>query len=538
MIDMGDDGEIADVSQVCHARGYDLVLGFGQAGMSDNRTRRSKRRFEVAVNMRFNVVVAREILRQLAFLQHPFDSEKLGWTIFTQFYVLRVVAISVRVSYAPTRDMIRMLGSALDKVSYAPKISGDPALRGDPAFSDIIDLTKLLAPTKSLRKTAVKGALNDILLRGHIDGNFLDTEGKRKSLRNDIGNFDNISFSDPLFDTPLDPEISKFISALDLNSATINHWRDWYQSFLDGKPLDWELQRRVALIDDAIWEAGPEAVAAEIERIKAEVLTEKLPVAEAIELNPETGKFRAVPIKVENAPYMSALLSQISDALEDCLGGHNGLSDASGDVKKLNRVLTKYRDDPQNAELTLTRVAGSLRGQLHDSRELPDNEYNLALLNAVEEGVRGIRANHPEVAENREQLARQAFKTLSPEEKQVLEEALPILTAISEAELAEDFAQDIPELINDAALPLANGAPPLPGADAATRVFSRISKMALLKDQYDTFTRKGAEWFDSDTRKTVQLAGLVGGGVIAVGVKFGPKLLELVQIGLRLLGVL
>ncbi|APX17589.1 hypothetical protein BWR17_05445 [Phaeobacter inhibens] len=292
------------------------------------------------------------------------------------------------------------------------------------------------------------------------------------------------------------------------------------------------------MIDDAIWEAGPEAVAAEIERIKAEVLTEKLPVAEAIELNPETGKFRAVPIKVENAPYMSALLSQISDALEDCLGGHNGLSDASGDVKKLNRVLTKYRDDPQNAELTLTRVAGSLRGQLHDSRELPDNEYNLALLNAVEEGVRGIRANHPEVAENREQLARQAFKTLSPEEKQVLEEALPILTAISEAELAEDFAQDIPELINDAALPLANGAPPLPGADAATRVFSRISKMALLKDQYDTFTRKGAEWFDSDTRKTVQLAGLVGGGVIAVGVKFGPKLLELVQIGLRLLGVL
>ena len=46
-------------------------------------------------------------------------------------------------------------------------------------------------------------------------------------------------------------------------------WREWYQGFLDGKPLDWELQRRVALIDDAIWEAGPEAVADEIERIRA-----------------------------------------------------------------------------------------------------------------------------------------------------------------------------------------------------------------------------------------------------------------------------
>ena len=47
-------------------------------------------------------------------------------------------------------------------------------------------------------------------------------------------------------------------------------WREWYQGFLDGNPLDWELQRRVALIDDPIWEAGPEAVAEEIERIRAE----------------------------------------------------------------------------------------------------------------------------------------------------------------------------------------------------------------------------------------------------------------------------
>ncbi|UWQ47616.1 hypothetical protein K3719_05305 [Leisingera aquaemixtae] len=294
----------------------------------------------------------------------------------------------------------------------------------------------------------------------------------------------------------------------------------------------------MALIDDPVWFQGPEVVAAEIERIKAEMLSEHLPMAETIELNPETGQFRAVPIPVENAPYMSALLSQISDALEDCLGGHNGLSERSGDVKKLNRVLTKYKDDPQNAELTLTRVAGSLRAQLHDSRELPDNEDNLALLNAVEEGVRGIRANHPEVAANREQLAQQEFKALAPEDKQVLEAALPVLTAISEAELAVDFARDIPELINDARLPLPEGAPSLPGADAATRVFSRVSKMALLQEQYGKLTRKGAEWFDSDTRKTVQLAGLVGGGAIAAWVNFGPKLLELVQIGLRLLGVL
>ncbi|MEO9827272.1 MAG: hypothetical protein ABJF50_22950 [Paracoccaceae bacterium] len=45
-------------------------------------------------------------------------------------------------------------------------------------------------------------------------------------------------------------------------------WREWYQGLLDGEPLDWTLQRRVALIDDKVWEAGIEAVAVEIEKIR------------------------------------------------------------------------------------------------------------------------------------------------------------------------------------------------------------------------------------------------------------------------------
>ncbi|WP_226892534.1 hypothetical protein [Phycobacter azelaicus] len=311
-------------------------------------------------------------------------------------------------------------------------------------------------------------------------------------------------------------------------------WRDWYQGFLDGKPLDWELQRRVALIDDAIWNQGPEAVAKEIERIKAAYLTERLPLAETIEVSPDTSKFRAVPIPVENAPLMSALLTQIADATEDALHGHNGLTERSGDIRKLGRVITRYGNDPQQAELTLTTVAKSLRRQIHDSRELPDNEDNLALLDAVEDGVRGIRANHPEVAANREQLAQQALTELSAEDKQVLEQAQPLLIAISEGAMAEDFAEDIPELINDAVLPLPTGAPVLPGADATTRIFSRVSKMALLVDNAKKLAKTGAQTFDSDLVKTIRLGGLTVttlGGVSAI-------LYNLVQIGLRILGVL
>ena len=39
---------------------------------------------------------------------------------------------------------------------------------------------------------------------------------------------------------------------------------------LEGKPLDWDLQLQVALIDEDVWDAGPKAVAERIARIEAD----------------------------------------------------------------------------------------------------------------------------------------------------------------------------------------------------------------------------------------------------------------------------
>lgn len=316
---------------------------------------------------------------------------------------------------------------------------------------------------------------------------------------------------------------------------TWTFWKEWYQGMLDGKPLDWDLQLQVALIEDGVWKEGPEAVAKEIERIKAAHLAKKLPLAETIELNPDTGRFHTSPVPVQNAPLMAALLTRISDDLEDAMTGHNGLTERSGDVRKISRVVTRYGNDPQQAELTLTTVAKSLRRQIHDSHELPESSDNLALLDSVQEGVRGIRANHPDVAANREQLAQQALLGLEPEEKQTLEQALPVLIAISEGALSEDFAEDIPELINDAQLPLPDDAPALPAADAATRVFSRISTMALLVQKMDTLTERGSKAFDSNLVKTVRLAGLTFSFAGGAGWFF---LYAIVQIGLHIFGAL
>lgn len=90
-------------------------------------------------------------------------------------------------------------------------------------------------------------------------------------------------------------------------------WREWYQGFLDGKPLDWELQRRVALIDDAIWEAGPEAVAQAIEKIRAKFNLEKQIEELKADLHRTSDNRRGIggnmpPEKLDDAPIAQELV--------------------------------------------------------------------------------------------------------------------------------------------------------------------------------------------------------------------------------------
>ncbi|MBY5987630.1 hypothetical protein [Roseovarius atlanticus] len=268
-------------------------------------------------------------------------------------------------------------------------------------------------------------------------------------------------------------------SALSQQVSYWSFWKTWFDGFLRGQPLDWELQRRVALIDNHIWEAGPEAVATEIERIKAAYLAEKAPQAERVEFNAETAKFYTVPLSVAKPDFLGATLTQVQDALDDVLANpSNGLHDNAREVRVLRRVFTKYGNDPQQIEMGFVSVHKGLTRQILND-ELPASEENLAFQDALEEGARGIRATHPDVAENRQILTDQTIRELPEGAKEKLEDALPMLVAISDNNLADDWQNDIPQLLNDATQPLPSGAPPLPGADETTRIFSRAAKIAL-----------------------------------------------------------
>lgn len=65
-----------------------------------------------------------------------------------------------------------------------------------------------------------------------------------------------------------------FLDSLSNAGDTWNFWYDWYSGFLEGNPIDWKMQDFVASISDAIWDAGPEAVAQEIARMKVNMALE------------------------------------------------------------------------------------------------------------------------------------------------------------------------------------------------------------------------------------------------------------------------
>lgn len=131
--------------------------------------------------------------------------------------------------------------------------------------------------------------------------------------------------------------------------------------------------------------------------------------------------------------------------------------------------------------------------------------------------ARAIRATHPVVAENRKILSEQAIRELPDGAKEQLEEALPLLRAISDEGLAEDWAQDIPQLINGATLPLPSGAPPLPGTDEATRIFSRVAKISLLMKSREIVHRIDGSAGYKAGRIVLTLAGLVALGLSLIG---------------------
>ena len=182
-----------------------------------------------------------------------------------------------------------------------------------------------------------------------------------------------------------------FLSRFD-HHPSWSFWCDWYRGMLAGQPLDWELQGRVVLIDEKIWEQGPEAVAEEIERIKGEFAAQRpqeprFPAYEPNDLRP------LIQNRIIATASLQGLAVQISGAIEQYHAdtGANALPEAFSplqDMPALMNAIAQTLGDIRQPEDVSSETEQALRAEIGRlNAKVADLEGKLSALSAEIESL-------------------------------------------------------------------------------------------------------------------------------------------------------
>ncbi len=177
----------------------------------------------------------------------------------------------------------------------------------------------------------------------------------------------NISYADTeiefesLFHTPIWTEPGEpdwLVETLNPNEDMLesgpewSFWREWYHGFLIGEPMDWELQGRVALINNAIWEAGPDAVAERIKVVREQWETEQL------------------PSKASRSKQARALMLSSGSTTVWTMGLKNLIESATAAYRReISNALPETLDPLDHLPAVLDRIAIVLSGDLDASKK-------------------------------------------------------------------------------------------------------------------------------------------------------------------------
>jgi hypothetical protein len=285
-------------------------------------------------------------------------------------------------------------------------------------------------------------------------------------------------------------------------------WKKWYQGFLDGAPLDWGLQRRIALIPNDVWENGVAAVAEAIREIEAEYLAEQTALAEDVFYNDETARIARRVVPQAQPKTIANMLAALRDDLEDASSG-NLLSKTAYDYRTLDRMMTKYHRNPERVEMDVVKISGSLRRQI-DAGDLPDAPEVEGLCTTLVEIGLEIRAQHPEIDEARLKRGAKAVQESSAAEREEMLAGLDAIRATVEEDFAEEIIEDLEDVVE------AKDGPP--DEDATSRSGNRLAKIWLV------------------LKKAVAGTGISAGAVVAINEAL-PVLQTLWQIMAKLLGI-
>mgnify|MGYP001047339848 CR=1 FL=1 len=173
-------------------------------------------------------------------------------------------------------------------------------------------------------------------------------------------------------------------------------WIRWYEAALKGEPLNWEMLERIASIESEDWELGPEHVNGLIAEIEAEFISDALPQADKMDIDPATGLVEITPILTTAEQIIITSLKQVGFSYGLAKNSNCGLNFNSVACLYLEHTLENCRDDPnailQNYQISADDIRNGLAKNAYDN-----DAKLLALLNVLEKEIVNLLANHPEV---------------------------------------------------------------------------------------------------------------------------------------------
>lgn len=226
-------------------------------------------------------------------------------------------------------------------------------------------------------------------------------------------------------------------------------WVDWYWSYLQGKPVDWDLQEAVALIPVEDWNAGPERVAERIREIEFDFRTR---VDRKVIYDETTDILRLETDPVPPSDSLAFACKRVTLALENALqsGTANGLKSDSYETITIQSAVDQHPDDASVVAVSFYDACMSFERSIGET--YPDDSGLINLKNALwttAEEITELDENAKARVERYVQLGMAA--PLTPAEQdaipEMIEEVAPFIDDELDARLREvgDLLRTAPE---------------------------------------------------------------------------------------------
>lgn len=262
-------------------------------------------------------------------------------------------------------------------------------------------------------------------------------------------------------------------------------WIDWYQRALNGRPQNWPLLRDVALIDDALWKEGGEALDVRIRELREHHALAATANAERIEWNPDTGKLRLVSDTdwpEGDANYARRKITRAIEVFNDQPGQGYGALDAD------RAMLRRAVDDAGNLPVELYDACSSATRRLEvriQNGECPSAEQDALIAdyrNRLREAAVDILASDAEAAKVLERRAAITGNDALIEGRETILEVVEAAGPLLEGRLANTLPQD-------AEIATRRDAPPEDRAAASFLISGRLLRIKQVCKGFSIGTR-------------------------------------------------